>query len=282
MCNVFKTRAVLVLRWVECAPFAGCGRPEHSKHYFNNACMHARWRACKSEPFTSRLTHLQVVKLAGLETYLAKAEKPLPGAPAVVLIHDIFGWEAKNVRLYADKMAQQGALWPSGAAHRETGRVACHSRRPACARRRSARKLGHACRRSGSNPHNYIGKALTACRRAARLPGGGAGLLRQPDDEAGGVQQATRIPGQVSCGQGMHCFHTLFHQRFCEVILLSRVGPVLACGRTCYIMLMLCMAGPAVSCATNLVQGSEGNLAQGFQGIEAGCARSACRRRRRW
>ena len=111
--------------------------------------MHARWLACKSEPFTFRLNHLQVVKLAGLETYLAKAEKPLPGAPAVVLIHDIFGWEAKNVRLYADKMAQQGALWPSGAAHREYGRVACHSHRPACARRRSARKLGHACRRSG-------------------------------------------------------------------------------------------------------------------------------------
>ena len=51
------------------------------------------------------------MKLAGLEAYLAKAEKPLPGAPAVVLIHDIFGWEAKNVRLFADKMAQQGARW---------------------------------------------------------------------------------------------------------------------------------------------------------------------------
>ena len=53
----------------------------------------------------------QIVKLAGLEVYLSNAEKPLPGAPAIVLIHDIFGWEGKNVRLYADKMAQQGACF---------------------------------------------------------------------------------------------------------------------------------------------------------------------------
>ena len=78
--------------------------------------MHARWHAGKTEAFTFGLYHLQVVKLAGIEAYMAKAEKPLPGAPAVVLIHDIFGWEAKNVRLYADKMAQQGARWSSCAA----------------------------------------------------------------------------------------------------------------------------------------------------------------------
>ncbi|KAK9843643.1 hypothetical protein WJX81_000820 [Elliptochloris bilobata] len=51
-----------------------------------------------------------VSSIAGLSAYLSKPENPLPGTPAIFLIHDVFGWELKNVRLFADKMAQQGFL----------------------------------------------------------------------------------------------------------------------------------------------------------------------------
>lgn len=112
--------------------------------------MHARCHACKPVQLTFRLNHLQVVKLAGVEAYLAKAEKPLPGAPAVVLIHDIFGWEAKNVRLYADKLAQQGACWSSAPLMVTltvplTGLLAWEGIQKVVGRvtRKSARELGH-------------------------------------------------------------------------------------------------------------------------------------------
>jgi dienelactone hydrolase len=51
----------------------------------------------------------QTETLGGLSAYIAKPDKAAPGSPAILLIHDIFGWEHKNARLYADKMAKHGA-----------------------------------------------------------------------------------------------------------------------------------------------------------------------------
>lgn len=57
-----------------------------------------------------KLSDAQTGMLGGLPAYIAKPEKALPGHPAIVLIHDIHGWDHKNARLYADKTAKAGAV----------------------------------------------------------------------------------------------------------------------------------------------------------------------------
>ena len=53
---------------------------------------------------------IQVSTLASLEAYISKPKNALPGSPAFLLIHDVHGWDLKNVRLYADKLAKEGVL----------------------------------------------------------------------------------------------------------------------------------------------------------------------------
>ena len=49
---------------------------------------------------------LQVGKIGGLDAYFAEP-KSTPKA-GVMLIHDIHGWDKKNIRLVADKYADAG------------------------------------------------------------------------------------------------------------------------------------------------------------------------------
>ncbi len=49
-------------------------------------------------------------KIATLDAYFAEP-KDAPKA-AILLINDIFGWEKKNIRIFADKLASAGAPGP--------------------------------------------------------------------------------------------------------------------------------------------------------------------------
>lgn len=65
-----------------------------------------RLRVFQRLPVATRNTCAQVGKIGGLDAYFAEP-KSTPKA-GVMLIHDIHGWDKKNIRLVADKYADAG------------------------------------------------------------------------------------------------------------------------------------------------------------------------------
>jgi hypothetical protein len=50
---------------------------------------------------------VQEIEIATYRAYLSEPSGQNPTA-AVLLIHDVFGWETKNLRIYADRFADAG------------------------------------------------------------------------------------------------------------------------------------------------------------------------------
>ena len=69
---------------------------------------------------------VQVGKIGGLDAYFAEP-KSTPKA-GVMLIHDIHGWDKKNIRLVADKYADAGiAPWSARCMRDPVHALACWS-----------------------------------------------------------------------------------------------------------------------------------------------------------